>query len=238
MNFKELIGKLGGIQEAPIATAIGNDPKAAIQQAVANAVEKNSNLNPNAQQAQGTGIPGQQPALGPKPTQAIAPQGTVSPAAAAPAAPLADPKADVNAMARALQAVATQQKTATQLQPNTNAGVAQQQAVQQRTTQQVAKPGEPLEEAPTATAQTPEQRAKQIENARKFINANPSRVKTDARFSSSSMNPKDLAEILKGVDPTAQQYLRVQRQLDDPKVDATAKEKLKTELNTDRKSVV
>lgn len=80
-----------------------------------------------------------------------------------------------------------------------------------------------------APAQSPEERAANIESARKFINKNPEAIKTDPRFT--KLDNATKIEILRGLNTTAKEYARIQSDLDNEKDPAKRKE-LETKLSS------
>ncbi len=144
MNFRELFSKLDEIAidaDAPVQNKMGQMTKEPVNQT--------PDTNANSQMQ--TKIPGQQPGLG-VPKQDLTPQELKAlqfPNQKPDAKPavVTDPKADVNAMAKALQAMAAQSKPQMQMQPTTSSGIEQQKApAQQPRSIDGPKPGEPMEE--------------------------------------------------------------------------------------------
>jgi len=151
MNFRELFSKLDSIVEyqAPPQGITARPTSLQPTQNLDGSVRPGA-AAANAAQSAPT-IPGAQPALGPKPT--IQAQQFPNQTPLAPAVAPTDPKADVNAMTRALQAVVGKTNQP-QLQPTTSASIQQQQSNTPNQAKQIntAKPGEPLEEAGDWTA--------------------------------------------------------------------------------------
>jgi peptidoglycan hydrolase-like protein with peptidoglycan-binding domain len=213
MNFRDLYSRLDAILEAGVVAPnqqTGEDPR--LQDG--DAEMKTAGQQP----AQPAGIPGQQPSLGPKvaqmsPQQVQAmqyPNQKPTPQGVAPT----DPKADINAMSQALQAMSMQGKQQA-VQPTTSAGIAQQQATANAPKQITApKPGEPMEEELDNIS---ENRDAQIAKWQAWYAKNPDKLDrvpasirdsvskfADATSSRENIKKSDTPDATSTVEPTAQ----------------------------------
>jgi len=157
MNFRELFSKLDGIAEGGVTLPNPdgtNRPGAFTAQDQIALNQRVQAMKDAENKAAPSNIPpGAQPSLGPKTEPALTPKDLKAlqfPNQKPDAQPavVTDPKADVNAMAQALKAVAGAQQTAQPpMQPTTSASISQQQAQANGPKEiDAPKPGEPVKE--------------------------------------------------------------------------------------------